>query len=75
MILPTERDVMAQKEYYKDQIRAAQRHNLARRAMAGQENTRLYTGALSWLGQRLVSWGTSLQETYARISSPVPQPR
>jgi hypothetical protein len=75
MIMPTERDLMAKKEYYKDQIRAAQRHNLACQAMAGQESTRFYVGVLGWLGQRLVTWGTSLQDTYTTVSSPVPQSR
>ena len=75
MIMPTQRDVLAQKEYYKDQMRAAARHNRARQVMAGQENGRFYARALGWLGHRLVAWGTNLQESYTTIASPVPQPR
>jgi hypothetical protein len=78
MILPTQRDVLAQKEYYQDQMRAAARHNRARRAMAGREEARFYARvcahALGWLGRRMVAWGTNLQESYKTLASPVPQP-
>jgi hypothetical protein len=77
MIIPTQQDYLAQKEYYKDQVRAAARFRLAREAMEGTEKgDRFYASALSWLGQRLVAWGLSLQGGRATaVPAPVPQPQ
>ena len=71
----TQRDYMAQKEYYKDHARAARNYRLVREAMAGQDrNSRLVRRTLTWLGQRLVIWGTRLQTQYSAVlSPPVPQ--
>ena len=55
MNTPTQRDFLAQKEYYKDQMRAAAQYRLAREAQTGREREEpLYASALQWLGQRLV---------------------
>jgi hypothetical protein len=73
MNTPTQRDFLVQKEYYKDQMRAATRYRLAREAQAGRERQEpFYTSTVQWLGKRLVTWGQNLQ---ARSSSPLPQSR
>jgi hypothetical protein len=73
MNMPTQRDFLAQKEYYQDQMRAAAQYRLAREAQAGRErNEPFYASAMHWLGQRLVAWGQDLQ---GRFSAPVPQSR
>jgi hypothetical protein len=67
----TQRDYLAQKEYYKDQARAARNYRLVREAMAGQDRgNRLVCRTLTWLGQRLVNWGTRLQAQYSAMLSP-----
>jgi hypothetical protein len=73
MNTPTQRDFLAQQEYYRDQMRAAAQYRLAREAQAGrQRNEPLYASAMHWLGQRLVAWGQGLQ---GRYSAPIPQSR
>ena len=73
MNTPTQRDFLAQKEYYKDQMRAAAQYRLAREAQTGREREApLYASALQWLGQRLVAWGQDLQ---GRFDAPIPQSR
>ena len=71
MNMPTQRDFLAQKEYYRDQMRAAAQYRLAREAQAGRKRGEpLYASAMQWLGQRLVAWGQGLQ---GRSSAPIPQ--
>jgi hypothetical protein len=73
MNTPTQRDFLAQKEYYKDQMRAAARYRLAREAQEGHERGEpFYASAMHWLGQRLVAWGQGLQ---GRFDAPIPQSR
>jgi hypothetical protein len=76
MMTVTQRDVMVRNEYYKDQMRAAQRDRLARQAMArGNERGRICCAALAWLGRCLLVWGSSLQRRYGAVmSSSLPQP-
>ena len=71
----TQRDYLAQKEYYNDHARAARNYRLVREAMAGQDRgNHLVYRTLTWLGQRLVNWGMRLQAQYSAVlSPPVPQ--
>jgi hypothetical protein len=70
----TERDFLAQKEYYRDQMRAAQKYQQAKRVPGGGPPS--YARALTWLGGRLADWGESLQERYGTLVPPtLPQPR
>ena len=72
----TERDLLAQKEYYKDQMRAAQRYQLVKLATGSKTNRRTMARALTWLGGQLADWGEDLQERYGTVVPPtVPQPR
>jgi hypothetical protein len=76
MINVTEYDVRVKKEYYRDQIRAAQRHNEAKRLLGSAQGQRPVARALTWLGSQLADWGESLQERYGTMVSPtLPQPR
>ena len=69
MVIVTQQDYLAKKEYYKDQMREAERHRLARRALAGRgKRDRFYSGALTWLGHRLIAWGSSLQKRHSTIA-------
>jgi hypothetical protein len=76
-MIVTERDYMAQKEYYRDQMRAAQRYHLARQVQgARQEGKPFYAQALAWLRHRLARGLSRSQERYDTVgSSAVPQPR
>ena len=76
-MIVTERDFMAQKEYYKDQMRAANRHRLARHARTERgASARLYARALAWLRQHIAAWTPPQRERYeGSVSSVVPQPR
>jgi hypothetical protein len=76
-MIVTERDFMAQKEYYKDQMRMAKRYRLARRARAERgTEARMYARALAWIGRRVAAWTSSRQESYEGVVPPaVPQPR
>jgi hypothetical protein len=70
MSLITNREYLAQKEYYKDQMRAANKHALVRLALGNRAKTyRLTSKALAWLGHRLVVWGSSLQKQYDTVVS------
>lgn len=63
MVIPTRQDYLAPKEYYRDQMRHADKHRLVQEALAGRPHSgRFYSSTLTWLGQRLVSWGRTLQE-------------
>ncbi len=75
-MMVTDRDVMAQREYYRDQARAAAKHELVRLALAGRgPREHLGTRVLAWLGGRLVRWGTGLHERYSEIvSAPLTRP-
>ena len=76
-MIVTERDFMAQKEYYKDQMRAAERYQLARRARAeGGAEPRFYAQALTWVKRRFAAWMSSHQERYeGGVPPAVPQPQ
>ena len=76
MINVTEYDLQVKKEYYKDQMRAAQRYNRAKALLGSDQGTRSLARALTWLGGHLADWGKSLQERYGTVISPtLPQPR
>ena len=76
MINVSEYDLRVKKEYYKDQVRAAQRHNRAKVLLASDTSKHSVARALTWLGGQLADWGTSLQERYGTMVSPtLPQPR
>jgi hypothetical protein len=76
-MIVTERDYMVQKEYYRDQMRAARRYHLARQARAERgAGASLYARALAWLRRYVASWTLPRQERYERVAPPaVPQPR
>jgi hypothetical protein len=76
-MIVTERDFMAQKEYYKDQMRAAQRYHLARKIRTERgTSVRFYAQALAWLGRRVAAWTSARQERYEGAVPPaIPQPR
>jgi hypothetical protein len=70
-MIVTDLDVMAQREYYRDQARAAAKHQLVRLALESQrQREHLMTRGLTWLGGRLVQWGTNLYERYSGMVSP-----
>ena len=76
MTTVTEYDLRAQNEYYKDQMRAAQRHNRAKALLGATQDRHPVARVLTWLGGQLADWGESLQERYGAVVSPtVPQPR
>ena len=57
--------VMAQQERRKDLLREADRERIIRQALAGRDRrNHFYCQALTWLGDRLVTWGSRLQERY-----------
>jgi hypothetical protein len=69
----TTRDILARKEYNRDLMRAARADRLVQLATAG-ERCRFYSGALCWLGHRMIVWGKNLQEQHgAVISASLPQ--
>ena len=76
-MIVTERDFIAQKEYYKDQMRAAERYHLARQARAERgTGARFYAQVLAWLGRHVAAWTSLRQERYEGAVPPaVPQPR
>jgi hypothetical protein len=70
-MMVTEQDMMVRREYYKDQMREAEKDRMAREALAGRERGhRLYCKVLAWLGRRLYAWGSSLQKHYGTAVSP-----
>jgi len=72
----TETDFQVKREYYRDQMRAAQRQQQAKRLLGENDSRRSLARALSWLGGQLADWGESLQERYGTVMSPtLPQPR
>lgn len=76
MITVNERDFQIKQEYYKDQMRAAQRHNQAKFLVRSEQGKPSIARALTWLGGQLADWGESLQERYGTtVSATVPQPR
>jgi len=67
-MLVTDRDILAQREYYRDQARAAAKHELVRLALEGRgPRERPGARALAWLGARFVQWGTGLRERYGEV--------
>ena len=76
MINVTEYDLQVKKEYYRDQMRAAQRYNRAKALLGTVQGKHSVARALTWLGGQLSGWGESLQERYGTMVSPtLPQPR
>ncbi|MBN1584672.1 MAG: hypothetical protein JXA89_28455 [Anaerolineae bacterium] len=75
MSLITNRDYLAQKEYYHDQMRAASKYALVSLALGNRARGNRHTSrALAWLGQRLIAWGSNLQKQYDTVvSSSIPQ--
>ena len=76
MINVSEYDLRVKNEYYKDQMRAAQRHNQAKALLGAAQGKHSVARVLTWLGGQLAEWGESLQERYGTMVSPtLPQPR
>jgi hypothetical protein len=72
----TERDFQVKREYYRDQVRAAQRYQRSKSAGGPDSASPSIAQAMTWLGGRLAEWGESLQERYSTVVPPtVPQPR
>jgi len=72
----TEKDFQAKQEYYKDQMRAAQRYQQAKHLLGEETGRQTVARALTWLGGQLADWGEDLQERYGTVISPtLPQPR
>ena len=72
----TEYDFLVKKEYYKDQMRAAQKYNQTKRLLGLEQSKHSVARALTWLGGQLADWGESLQERYGTVVTPtLPQPR
>lgn len=62
-------DYLVARERYEDLLREAERERLVRQPLAGREKRHpFYSGALTWLGRRLVAWGWRLQHRYASYS-------
>lgn len=62
-------DVLANQERYEDMRREAQRERLVRQARpAPQKRGPVHGPARIWLGRRLVTWGSRLQESYGAAS-------
>jgi hypothetical protein len=75
-MLVSDRDILAQREYYRDQARAAAQHELVRLALKAR-GPRERPGArvLAWLGACLVRWGTTLRERYGEaLATPFARP-
>ena len=71
----TGRDVLVQREYYREQVRIAERARLARRAKPWGNVVLRMRSLLNWLGTLLVAWGTRLEREYeAVVTSPPAQP-
>lgn len=69
-MIVTQKDYLAQQEYYADQRRAAARWARARAARAARDrNALFYAKALAWLGDLLVAWGSRLKEHYDTVLS------
>jgi len=63
-------DILARQERYADLRREAERERLVRQVLAGRDTrNRFARQALTWLGQRLVTWGCHLQERYGAAAS------
>ena len=72
----TERAFQVKQEYYRDQMRAAQRYQQAKSLTDSTVNRQSVARALTWLGGQLSDWGESLQERYGTVVTPtLPQPR
>jgi hypothetical protein len=72
----TEQDFQVKQEYYRDQMRAAQRYQQAKQLTGEDTGQGSIARALTWLGGQLADWGESLQERYGTVVSPtLPQPR
>jgi hypothetical protein len=72
----TEYEFKVREEYYKDQMRAAQQYNQAKRLLGSAGDKHSVARALTWLGSQLHDWGESLQERYDTATpTTLPQPR
>lgn len=55
--------------------RLKERHDEQDVRKLARGSDRFYCGALAWLGERLVAWGSGLQERYKTATpAPTPQP-
>jgi hypothetical protein len=71
----TLRDAVVQEDCYQDRMRVMRAESITRRRLMGsEESVPFYSGALTWLGHRLVVWGRSLQERHS-TATPAPRPR
>jgi hypothetical protein len=75
-MLVSDRDILAQREYYRDQARAAAKHELVRLALEARgPRERVGARALAWLGGRFVRWGTTLREQHSEaLVASLPRP-
>jgi hypothetical protein len=59
-------DFDVQQVHYEDLRRRADRDRLVALALTDhQPQTRLHCRVLSWLGRRMIAWGTDLQKRYS----------
>jgi hypothetical protein len=57
------------REYNRDRAREAERYRLLKEAgLARRRRGRFFCRALTWFGERLVRWGSYLQERYATLA-------
>jgi hypothetical protein len=70
----TQQDFQVKKEYYRDQMREAESYRIARRALGGRAHTPSHLVLVAQLGQRLIAWGSSLQERFGPIAAPPVRP-
>jgi hypothetical protein len=62
---------MVRRECNLDRVREAERYRLVKQAFdARRRQGRFYCRALTWLGRRLIHWGSYLQERYAILADP-----
>jgi len=68
-------DYDVQQVHYDDLLREAKRERLVALARAArQPQPRLHGRALSWLGRRMIAWGTNLQKRYSAGIGPFAVP-
>ena len=69
MSMVTGRDCLVQREYYREQVRIAEQVRLARKVATQSELVLRLHSMLGWLGERLIAWGTRLEEQYEAVVS------
>lgn len=68
--MPTWSSYQVQQEHHKDMHRAAGMSRLARRARVGDAPREPFTcQACTWLGQRMIAWGSSLVARYGTVGA------